>query len=318
MEVSSEAMPAIDEETGCAVRTICLLAVLLALPLNAEAQRRAGQGRQQRGSGQANTAHQQPARPPSSLGPIGLPPIGLPPANLHQIPWWEKNRVTPRQHTPTFDVRRIPGWQQGNVARAMLDRVNTQQQLATQLRHGEIRIRPRSRNYQSSVIYVVPGYGGSFPMTTPYEEPQPQPQPPIYQPAPEPVLPMGALRLEVEPSDALQIFVDGVYVGTPSDLGGEFDISSGTHHVDLRARGYKTLSFDVSIVENRTVTYRGTLERDGAAPAAPAPVKPVVKPAGSRTMYVIPGCYMGNVSPKEVALPSGCDISKVTTISPQP
>ena len=33
-------------------------------------------------------------------------------------------------------------------------------------------------------------------------------------------------------------------------------------------------------------------------------------------MYVIPGCYMGNVSPKNVALPAGCDISKLTTISP--
>jgi hypothetical protein len=33
-------------------------------------------------------------------------------------------------------------------------------------------------------------------------------------------------------------------------------------------------------------------------------------------MYLIPGCYMGNVSPKDVALPAGCDIKKLTTISP--
>ena len=33
-------------------------------------------------------------------------------------------------------------------------------------------------------------------------------------------------------------------------------------------------------------------------------------------MYVIPGCYLGNVSPKNVTLPPGCDISKLTTITP--
>jgi hypothetical protein len=31
---------------------------------------------------------------------------------------------------------------------------------------------------------------------------------------------------------------------------------------------------------------------------------------------VIPGCYMGNVSPKDIKLRSGCDIGKLTTISP--
>ena len=34
-------------------------------------------------------------------------------------------------------------------------------------------------------------------------------------------------------------------------------------------------------------------------------------------MYVIPGCYLGNVSPKNVALPAGCDLSKLTTIRPR-
>jgi hypothetical protein len=34
-------------------------------------------------------------------------------------------------------------------------------------------------------------------------------------------------------------------------------------------------------------------------------------------IYVIPGCYMGNVSPKDIKLRSGCDISKLTTITPQ-
>ena len=33
-------------------------------------------------------------------------------------------------------------------------------------------------------------------------------------------------------------------------------------------------------------------------------------------MYLIPGCYMGNVSPTAAMLRPGCDISKLTTISP--
>ena len=32
-------------------------------------------------------------------------------------------------------------------------------------------------------------------------------------------------------------------------------------------------------------------------------------------MYLIPGCYMGNVMPTAAMLRPGCDISKLTTIS---
>jgi hypothetical protein len=50
---------------------------------------------------------------------------------------------------------------------------------------------------------------------------------------------------------------------------------------------------------------------------APSPPKTTsAVPAGSKTMYVIPGCYLGNVSPKEVALPPGCDLKKLMTILP--
>ena len=33
-------------------------------------------------------------------------------------------------------------------------------------------------------------------------------------------------------------------------------------------------------------------------------------------MYLIPGCYMGNVQPTAAMLRPGCDISKLTTITP--
>jgi hypothetical protein len=58
-------------------------------------------------------------------------------------------------------------------------------------------------------------------------------------------------------------------------------------------------------------------------PPPPTPPPPSITPervppvsVGSKTLYVIPGCYLGNVSPKNVVLPAGCDISKLKTITP--
>ena len=33
-------------------------------------------------------------------------------------------------------------------------------------------------------------------------------------------------------------------------------------------------------------------------------------------MYVIPGCYAGNMAPRADRLPSGCDIKQVRVIDP--
>ena len=48
---------------------------------------------------------------------------------------------------------------------------------------------------------------------------------------------------------------------------------------------------------------------------APAP-PPFVAPTGSRTLYLIPGCYLGNVPPEADRLPAGCDISRLKTYAP--
>jgi hypothetical protein len=55
------------------------------------------------------------------------------------------------------------------------------------------------------------------------------------------------------------------------------------------------------------------VEEERAAP----PPAPLVLPTGSRTMYVIPGCYLGNVPPDQDRLPAGCDISRMKTHAPQ-
>ena len=322
------------QDAGAACKLIgALLAVLVLLPLSASAQRRAGHAQQGGASSGTQTSQQQGA-----VGSIGLPlpAIGLPPAAPKQLPssswngqrqnaWWEhqpppawerqqRSTGTP----PPFDLRQIPGWTQGNVAKAMLDQQRTRQQIQEQIRHGQVNPRQRSHYYQPGVVYVLPTYGyAGIPVATTYETTTTQPAMPVAPPPmaePEPRVPLGALRLEVEPRESLQIFMDGVFVGTPADLGDELEMVPGPHHIELRARGYKTQTFDVGILEGKLITYRGALERDPAA-AAPPPVA-VARPTGSKTMYVIPGCYMGNVSPKEVALPAGCDISKLTTISP--
>ena len=64
------------------------------------------------------------------------------------------------------------------------------------------------------------------------------------------------------------------------------------------------------------------------APAAPEPPpaapaievekrEPFVPSTGSRTLYVIPGCYLGNVPPETDRLPAVCDISRLKIYPPQ-
>jgi hypothetical protein len=81
----------------------------------------------------------------------------------------------------------------------------------------------------------------------------------------------------------LQIFVDGVYIGTPADLGDEIELRTGARRIELRAPGYRTLIFDAEISYERSITYRGTLEPNtpAASTPPPSPKPPVVAPAGS-------------------------------------
>ena len=310
-------MPSLTDRTemvGSAVRYICLVAIVLALPLTAGAQQRRSADRrsdqshsQQRGSGERRSGDRQPdAQRPATTSPL---------------PWWERQQTPAweRQRTPASELNRIPGWETGNVARALLDRQRTQRQLDQQLRHGQIATAPRRwPRYQPSVIYVLPSYG-NFPYVMPATEPSAAAPPPALEQN-EPLPRLGGLRLEVEPRESLQVFLDGVYIGTPLDLADELELTPGVHRLELRAPGHRTLAFDIEIVSARLTTYRGALER--IEPAS-SPVPPTVAPkpnppapTGSKTMYVIPGCYLGNVSPKNVALPQGCDIGKMTTIVP--
>ena len=145
-----------------AVRYICLVAILIALPAAADAQRdvaRRGRSVQsqtastpqdrpaakqrpaaeqrppaeqrqarERRSEQRQSAQQQ-QRPMTGLGPIGLPPA---PATTTNTPWWE------RQGPPAWERKQAPWWERPqidpyktmNPARVMLDQERDARRLA--------------------------------------------------------------------------------------------------------------------------------------------------------------------------------------------
>jgi hypothetical protein len=141
---------------------------------------------------------------------------------------------------------------------------------------------------------------------------------PVYDGYPESVAPgrvmpppaIGMLRFDVTPQSA-QVFVDSFYAGTIADIEAQrvLTLPAGPHRIELRAAGYQPVTFDVRIDPTDTVVYRAALERE--RPAATAP-----RPTGPTRMYVIPGCYAGNMAPRADRLPSGCDVKQVRVIDP--
>lgn len=118
----------------------------------------------------------------------------------------------------------------------------------------------------------------------------------------------GTLRLEIEPATESQVYVDGYYVGI-SDGSDDLDLTAGAHRVEVRAGGYEPLSFDVRLSSRQPVTYRARLERSDAPRTTATP--PTSTPM---TLYVIPGCYAGNVPPTRATLAPGCDPAHLTTL----
>jgi hypothetical protein len=119
----------------------------------------------------------------------------------------------------------------------------------------------------------------------------------------------GLLRLDVTPESA-QVFVDSFFAGLVSDIDDRrgLTLTAGPHRIELRAVEYTPTTFDVRIDPNETVFYRAALER-------PRPSSPVeARPAGPTRLYVIPGCYAGNMPPRADRLPSGCNIKQVRVL----
>jgi hypothetical protein len=73
----------------------------------------------------------------------------------------------------------------------------------------------------------------------------------------------GAIRLKIKPREA-EVYVDGYYVGVVDDFDGIFQrlhVESGAHRIEVRAKGYETLEFEVRITPEHTTTYTGELKK---------------------------------------------------------
>jgi hypothetical protein len=131
--------------------------------------------------------------------------------------------------------------------------------------------------------------------------------PETYAPARDEVRTTGMLQLDVMPAAGLTFYVDGLFVGSSSNLGTQFELNPGSRRVEVRAAGYKPLVFDTRITAGEITTFRGALE--SLTPTAPPPARAT----GNPTMFIIPGCYIGNSRPTASSLRPGCDINRLIT-----
>jgi hypothetical protein len=141
------------------------------------------------------------------------------------------------------------------------------------------------------------GYGDFYPEADYVEQPAPEPPPSVT---------WGLLRLDITPMTGLLYYIDGEYFGSSADLGTQFEVTAGGRRVEVRAQGYKALAFNTRITPGETATFRGGLEPLQAEAA-------IARPAGNPTMFIIPGCYMGNARPNPATLRQGCDVQKMIT-----
>jgi hypothetical protein len=152
---------------------------------------------------------------------------------------------------------------------------------------------------------VPRGSGGAY-FGPIYTTPEAVATPGRTSPAPA----FGMLRFNVIPESA-QVFVDSFYAGRIEDIDDQrvLTLAAGPHRIELRAPEYTPTTFDVRIDPNETIVYRAALERarpfTSVEPRAPGPTR----------LYVIPGCYAGNMPPRAERLPAGCDIKQVRVIN---
>jgi hypothetical protein len=128
---------------------------------------------------------------------------------------------------------------------------------------------------------------------------------------------LARLILDIHPPTA-QIFADGYYIGIPEDFrfaDGGAVLEPGPHRIDIVAREYEPISFDVNLARGQSATFRHNLTPIRPSPR-PAPDTTVNTPPAAKkptTFYLIRGCYMGNVPPKDANLPATCDIARAVS-----
>jgi len=170
----------------------------------------------------------------------------------------------------------------------------------------------RSARQRGAAVFFAPAFGWPWPY--PYLSGTAALSAPLASP---PAPPAGRLHLDVQSGIDPQIYVDGYYVGLFSDSNGDLMLDAGPHTIELKEEGFETLRVDVQVPLDGAITFRGELKRvvssgadllgPRAAVADLAGPRPEVPPT---TIYLIPGCYVGNVPPAEAKLPAGCDADR--------
>jgi hypothetical protein len=72
---------------------------------------------------------------------------------------------------------------------------------------------------------------------------------------------IGSVKLKVRQRDA-EVWVDGYYAGSVDDFDGAFQalkLDSGAYRIEIRKPGFETLTFDVRVQPERTITFRGDM-----------------------------------------------------------
>lgn len=72
---------------------------------------------------------------------------------------------------------------------------------------------------------------------------------------------IGSIKIKVKQRDA-EVWVDGYYAGTVDDFDGMFQslqLDMGAYRVEVRKAGFETLTFDVRVQPDRTITFRGEM-----------------------------------------------------------
>jgi len=103
-----------------------------------------------------------------------------------------------------------------------------------------------------------PEYGSS---AQPY---RPQPSAPAVRQRSGEQSSEGGISFEITPENA-EVFVDGDYMGAVADFGPTaqpLGLSAGRHHIELRASGFRTMTFDADVRPAQVIPYQGTLQRN--------------------------------------------------------
>ena len=158
-----------------------------------------------------------------------LSPLGLPPAqrracrggNSARCPAWEQKQMpcVGTEADAVMGAQQVPAWEMNNGARCMLDQERDARR--SPRRRGRSHYRRPPVVLRAAAVSLLSDVRLRLRRTS-VETYVTPPPPEVVPSAATAALPeTGFLRLEVEPRQTLQIFVDGLYIGTLADLGDE-------------------------------------------------------------------------------------------------